>query len=98
MKYRSNTDIIAAILQIAAAGAVKTHITYRANLSYVQIRKYLALLIDNGLLSSRTEEKKKFTTTEEGRYFLQTYEERGRMLYAEDVGAKLTNAEIQRSN
>ena len=44
MKYRSRTDIAAAILEIALDGSIKTKITYRAFLSFPQLKEYLSVL------------------------------------------------------
>jgi predicted transcriptional regulator len=40
-KYRTKLQIIAEILEIVRGGAKKTHIMYRANLSYKLLCKYL---------------------------------------------------------
>jgi predicted transcriptional regulator len=50
MKYRSRTDITAQILEAANGGVTKTKIMYKAFLSYAQLKEYLAVLIENGLL------------------------------------------------
>ena len=51
MKYRSRTDIVGLILEAAnGGGATKTKIMYKAFLSYVQLKEYLAVLEKNGLL------------------------------------------------
>jgi len=58
MKYRSRTDILANILDIASGyGANKTKIMYGA---------YLSILIANGLLE-RLEAENLYRTTEKGR-------------------------------
>ena len=42
MKYRSNTEIIDAILQSSEDGEnTKTHIIYRSYLSFFQLKQYL---------------------------------------------------------
>ncbi|MGB8172467.1 MAG: winged helix-turn-helix domain-containing protein, partial [Nitrososphaeraceae archaeon] len=50
MKYRSRTDIVGLILEGANGGATKTKIMYKAFLSYAQLREYLAMLLENGLI------------------------------------------------
>jgi predicted transcriptional regulator len=50
MKYRSRTDIAAAILEIALDGSIKTKITYRAFLSFPQLKEYLSVLEERELL------------------------------------------------
>ena len=79
MKYRSRVDIIAAILEIAQGGARKSRIMYRAFLSFPQLKEYLALLMDRGLLEYSKEEKE-YITTEKGMRFMKMYREVGRTL------------------
>ncbi|HKU48757.1 MAG TPA: winged helix-turn-helix domain-containing protein, partial [Nitrososphaera sp.] len=50
MKYRSRTDIAAAILEISLEGAIKTKIMYKAFLSFPQLKEYLAVLMEKELL------------------------------------------------
>jgi predicted transcriptional regulator len=47
---RSNIEIIADMLRVGEKGAGKTEIMYSANMSYTQIQKYLAFLINNGFV------------------------------------------------
>ena len=79
MKYRSRPDIAADILRIAQDGSIKTRIMYTAFLSFPQLKEYLALLIDAGLLDYLKEEKK-YYTTKKGIQFLKMYAEVGGML------------------
>jgi predicted transcriptional regulator len=62
MKYRSRTQIIIEILQVAAKDANKTRIMYGANMSFVQMNEYLPQLIDKGLLEYNEKEKLYKTT------------------------------------
>jgi len=50
---RSNIEIIADMLRVgtSGSGAGKTEIMYSANMSYAQIQKYLAFLMEQGLIS-----------------------------------------------
>jgi len=73
VKYRSRTDIISEILKIADNGTSKTKIMYGAYLSYVQLKDYLKVLLENGLLAY-DEHKLQYKTTEKGRMFLKTYD------------------------
>ena len=51
MKYRSRSDIVGLLLDAANGGrATKTKLMYKAYLSFNQLREYLALLIENGLI------------------------------------------------
>jgi predicted transcriptional regulator len=57
MRYRSRIDIAALILETANGGAAKTKIMYKAFLSYVQIKQYLDILIENGLIEHNIKEQ-----------------------------------------
>jgi predicted transcriptional regulator len=72
MKYRSRTDIVAQILDAANGGSTKTRIMYKAYLSYAQLKEYLAVLIENGLVEYK-EGEQKYRTTEKGIKFMQVY-------------------------
>ncbi|WP_415282282.1 winged helix-turn-helix domain-containing protein [Candidatus Nitrososphaera sp. FF02] len=80
MKYRSRMDIAAAILEIAQGGAIKTRIMYKAFLSFPQLKEYLELLLDGGLLEY-VEEEKEYYTTEKGKQFLKMYKDVGQMIF-----------------
>ena len=75
-KNRNRLGIVANILTIAKTGALKTHLMYRANLSYTMLRDYLKFLLDNGLLSESQYPEDKVTlyrTTDKGTRFLESY-------------------------
>ena len=73
MKYRSRTEIASNILEAAKGGATKTKIMYKAFLSYAQLKEYLGLLSQNGLLGYLDAEAK-FKTTSKGIKFLAIYD------------------------
>ncbi|AFU59319.1 hypothetical protein Ngar_c23940 [Candidatus Nitrososphaera gargensis Ga9.2] len=73
MKYRSRADICTEILKIADRGTSKTKIMYGAYLSFTQLREYLKLLLDNGMLSF-DEKTMQYRTTETGHNFIKMYE------------------------
>ena len=50
MKYRSRSDIIALILEAANGGATKTKIMYKSYISFAQLRDYLGMLTEQGLI------------------------------------------------
>ena len=79
MKYRSRTEIVAMILEAANGGATKTRITYKAFLSYAQLREYLSVLIENNLLEY-LEGSQTYKTTEKGLNFLKMHNEIGELL------------------
>lgn len=78
MKYRSRADISTDILKIADRGVAKTKIMYGAYLSFAQLREYLKMLVDNGMLSF-DEKTTHYRTTDAGRNFIKTYERVGQM-------------------
>lgn len=80
MKYRSRTDIVAAILEIAADGVIKTRIMYKAFLSFPQLKEYLSILIERELLEY-DEEERIYITTDKGKQFLKMYKDVGQMIF-----------------
>jgi predicted transcriptional regulator len=82
MKYRSRTDIVATILDAANGGSTKTKIMYKAYLSYAQLKEYLSILVENGLLEYE-EGDLKYKTTEKRLRFMRTYNEIGEMVSPE---------------
>jgi predicted transcriptional regulator len=51
MKYSSRSEIAGLLLDAANGGAAtKTKLMYKAYLSFNQLREYLALLVENGLI------------------------------------------------
>ena len=69
MKYRSRTEIASQILESATGGTTKTKIMYRAFLSYAQLKEYLTLFEENGLLTYDKGEQV-FKTAQKGLHFL----------------------------
>ena len=71
---RGKIEIMADVLSLSTAGIKKTHIMYRANLSYEQIIHYLTQLLGKGLLAQDASEGALvYRTTEKGREFLNCY-------------------------
>jgi predicted transcriptional regulator len=65
MKYRSRSDIVGLLLDAAnGGGATKTKLMYKAYLSFNQLREYLTLLVENGLIEY--EGGQTYRTTEKG--------------------------------
>jgi predicted transcriptional regulator len=79
MKYRSRTDIAALILEAANGGAAKTKIMYKAFLSYAQLKEYLSVLLENGLVEYLGTEQI-FKTTDKGSRFLHLYSQVGNLI------------------
>jgi predicted transcriptional regulator len=79
MKYRSRTDIAEMILEAANGGATKTKIMYKAFLSYAQLKEYLAVLIENGLIEYE-DVGQHYRTTEKGLRLLRVYNQVGELV------------------
>ena len=73
---RTRIEILADILNVAHNGALKTHILYKANLSHRQLEKYLAFLIQQGMIvkvTGQTDRGSTYRVTEKGIEFLKDY-------------------------
>jgi len=78
-KRRGRHDIVFEILKTALSGKVKTHIMYKARLSYAQLNEYLPQLVENGFLENlkikrRKDFKRIFKTTSKGIRFIESFE------------------------
>ncbi|MGI0090507.1 MAG: winged helix-turn-helix domain-containing protein [Nitrososphaerales archaeon] len=76
-KNRSRMEIVAAILNIARTGALKTHLMYKSNLSYVVVSQYLQFMISSDLIKKVLDEQemsKLYQTTPRGLKYLEVYE------------------------
>jgi predicted transcriptional regulator len=70
MKYRSRSEITALLLESAnGGGATKTKMMYKAFLSFNQLKEYLAMLVENGLIEY--EGNQTYRTTMKGIQLLQ---------------------------
>ena len=71
---RGKIQIMGDVLALATSGIKKTHIMYRANLSYEQVHLYLGELIGKRLITQDVSpEGVVYRTTEKGREFLLLY-------------------------
>ena len=82
MNYISRTYISDQILEAANGGVTKTKIMYKAFLSYAQLKEYLTVLIENGLLEY-IEGEQIYRTTEKGNRFLKIYNQIGEYVAAD---------------
>jgi predicted transcriptional regulator len=73
MKYRSSTEIIDSMLRSIRSGATKTHIMYRAYMSYSQLKEYLKLLEERALIKYDAASQL-YLLTEKGLKFMNAYE------------------------
>ena len=67
-------DIIADILQSAKRGIKKTEIMFKADLNFIQLNRYLPLLLEKGLIV-KINEQRTYKTTKKGLDFLEKYKE-----------------------
>jgi predicted transcriptional regulator len=71
---RGKIQIMGDVLALATSGIKKTHIMYRANLSYEQVHLYLGELIGKRLIAQDvSSDGVVYRTTEKGREFLLYY-------------------------
>lgn len=70
------------ILEAANGGSSKTKIMYKAYLSYAQLKEYLAVLVENGLLEVE-KATNTYRTTAKGLQFLRTYSQIGGLIVPE---------------
>jgi predicted transcriptional regulator len=71
MKYRSRTEIVRSILEVASAneGTSRTRLMYKSYISFNQLKEYLRTLQENGLIDHEVG-KRGYTITEKGRLLL----------------------------
>jgi predicted transcriptional regulator len=80
MKYRSRTEIYASILESATEkGIGLTKIMYANFLSYNQVKYFLKLLIDHGLLEY-DKTQRFYRTTKRGFQYLELYRQMEELL------------------
>ena len=72
-KNRGKLDIVHEILSITSVKVRKTKIMYQANLSFVQVERYLQSLLENGLVESFDDAF--YLITPKGKEFLQIHSE-----------------------
>lgn len=71
-KRRDKLVIIAEIIDIAKNGTSKTHIMFKANLSFSQLNQYLSALIDTNLLEKQVVEGREiYKATRKGLDFVE---------------------------
>ena len=68
---RSELDLIGEILVLSKEGAKKTELLYQANLSYMQLQKYLPFLVEKNILEEHVVKNngylhRLYKTTEKG--------------------------------
>jgi predicted transcriptional regulator len=72
---------MAAIIEIAIEGTLKTQIIYKANLSFTQLTEYLPSMLDSKLLTQTIYDGREgFVVTEQGVEFLKKHSDLVNML------------------
>jgi predicted transcriptional regulator len=83
-KYRSRHDICAAILKVVSGRqSSKTRLAERAFLCYSQNKEYMPILLENGLLTTTSEQQSIYKITDKGISFLELYYEINELLATE---------------
>ena len=72
MKYRSRSEIVAIILEAANGGTTRTRIMYKAFLSFAQLKEYLSMLLEKGLIEYE-KGTRRYKTTEKSIRMQQVY-------------------------
>ncbi|HKG72317.1 MAG TPA: winged helix-turn-helix domain-containing protein [Nitrososphaeraceae archaeon] len=80
-RYRNRIDIIAQLLDAASSPTTKTRMMYKAMLSYEQLKEYLLMLTENDLIGY-DKPSQRFTATDKGFQFLNTYEDLSKLIRA----------------
>ncbi|MEM0117500.1 MAG: winged helix-turn-helix domain-containing protein [Conexivisphaerales archaeon] len=73
-RRRSKEEVLGEIIRAALDGAIKTRIMYRAALNSRQLKRYLQVLMKQGLLEYN-DKQKVFVSTEKGKLFLARLDE-----------------------
>lgn len=74
-KRRDKNEIMYEILSAAVEPITRTRLIYASFLSNSELRQYIALLLEHGMLEVDPITKTKFKITDEGRKFLKLYED-----------------------
>jgi predicted transcriptional regulator len=75
-KRRSEIGILGEILKLGQNNIKKTHIQYKANLSYAQLRSFLTFAVEKGLLKTESGNPNvTYRTTQKGIELLALIEE-----------------------
>lgn len=90
---RGKIEIMADVVYLSTSGIKKTHIMYKANLSYDQINRYLRELLKLTFIEIAMDEGTIiYRATEKGRLFLHYYYMMRKTMYAEyEMPCVLTN-------
>jgi predicted transcriptional regulator len=94
MKYRSSTEIIDSMLRSIRSGATKTHIMYRAYMSYSQLKEYLKLLEERELITYDPASQL-YLLTEKGLKFMNAYDRINELVPSVNEGKSLGESKVE---
>jgi predicted transcriptional regulator len=81
VRYRDKTELIASILKAANGRNVNTvQIMYKAFLSYTEVRQYISILIDGGMIKFQEGNRRNYRITDKGIRFLDLHNKLGELL------------------
>ena len=92
MRYRSRTEIVTRILEVANEGSSsfgnggvsQTTIMFKASLSHIQLHQYLMMLTESDLLR-HDKQTYTFKTTEKGLSLLKPYNQMGQIIKEREI-------------
>ena len=87
MKNRSRYEVIAAILKSVNKEETRTKIMYKAFLSFPQLKEYLGVLLEKGLLEHDATVQQ-YRTTDKGKQYLKMYRDVGQMIFPHSIKKK----------
>ncbi|MGI0056642.1 MAG: winged helix-turn-helix domain-containing protein [Nitrosarchaeum sp.] len=73
---RDTLDILSELLENMAEPRRITHLLYSSNLSYSQLRKYLKMVTEMGLVLEQNNSFTSFVVTNEGKLFIEMVKKR----------------------
>jgi predicted transcriptional regulator len=90
---RGKLEIMADVVYLSTSGIKKTHIMYKANLSYEQINRYLRELLKLQFIENAIDDGAViYRATEKGRLFLHYYNMMRKTMHSEyEMACILTN-------
>ena len=83
MKRRGLIGVIGEILSVTTEGVSRTAIAYRANLNFSRAKKYISMLLKEGLLSrGEGSSAHLYKITDKGKNFLKAYKKLKRCTFS----------------
>jgi predicted transcriptional regulator len=92
--YRDRTELVASVLEVVNGRSLNaSQIMYRSFLSYAQMKQYVSILIDAGLIRTYQEENRRRTyrITDKGLMFLHLHNQLDELLLTTTAAAPITS-------